>query len=92
MQKCGCCVGVVQSADGVVADTSHGGGNFRNKKRGHNYRVASFLNRSKNLKALSMAAFVRIECIHEHASVYGVSETSRVRPSTRTPASGGGHP
>ncbi len=89
MRKCGCRVSVLQSADGVVAGTSHGGGDFGNEKRGHNYRVASFLNSSKDLEALGMASFVRIERIHEHARVYGVSETPRVSPSARTPADGG---
>jgi hypothetical protein len=36
-----------------------------------------------------MASFVRIERIHEHARVYGVSETFRASPSARTPAGGG---
>jgi hypothetical protein len=76
MRKCDCRIGVLEGADGVVARPSDRGGNFGNKKRGHNYRVASFLNGSKDLKALGMASFVRIERIHEHTRVDCVSDIS----------------
>ncbi len=89
MRKCGGRVRVPQGADGIVAGTSHCGGDFGNQKRGHNYRIAAFLNRSEDLEALGMASLVRIERIHEHARVYGVAETSRAGSSTRTPAGSG---
>jgi len=91
MRKCSGRACVADCASGVIAGPSHGGRDFDEQERRHDYRVASFLNRSKDLKALGISWFVAIEGIHEDASVYSVPETSRQSPWARTPTSTGGH-
>lgn len=62
-------VGVTESAGTVVARSSHGRYNFRQKQRRYDDRVATSLDRGEYCQALQVTFFVGIERVHKNARV-----------------------
>jgi hypothetical protein len=60
---------IVRCTYGVVDCTSYGGCNFRGEKSWYDYRIASFLSRSKEFKTLRVALLMMIGRTHEHAGI-----------------------
>jgi hypothetical protein len=84
--------GVLQGASAVVAGTRNRRCDFHKQQGGHNYRIASLVNRSEDLQALGVTSFVGIEGIYEHTRVDGVAQIrGRLPAGTPRPGFTGSH-